>query len=72
MFTGIQVELWREGDSEDADLGTIFKEMTGYWNSIFPWTTVASPAILAFHIFFFLDPFSCLLLLQLLSRFSHI
>ena len=53
MFTGIQVELWREGDSEDADLGTIFKEMTGYWNSIFPWTTVASPAILAFHIFFF-------------------
>ena len=51
MLMGIQVELWRKGDIENADLGTVFKEMTGYWNSILPWTTVASPAILAFYIF---------------------
>lgn len=47
----IQVELWRELDIRDTALGAVFKEVTGHWYNIFPWVPVASPAILAFHIF---------------------
>ena len=48
--TGTQ-QLWREVDIGDAGLRTVFKAVTSHQYGILPWITVASPAIIAFHIF---------------------